>query len=504
MPTVPLRQDPSEHRVRGATIDRYPTSLAAASLCAVLSGLGAAEPQTGGGWGKAVGGLQARLVLDRTSFTRGEAVRAKVLVKNVSGKPIRYDGRSGQVILVYLDEGEEKAVPKIDPSYQVDADLCYSTGEPSPVKIYRYPELKPGEVATASSHLVGDSGELLVAGKYRAKWSGTHDVRAAVEPRENARHMRIEHLVFTAEEGELRAKTKRVAVGVPPAEAELEVADPPGASPGVVALARLQRALPLGWKIEGICFPSEGIPTTSSGSIIIYSPTAAAKSALAVRLLHQPAPGRLTRNMACLWVEAGTERLPTKAGDGPKATFLGRGPLGGVYLHGDARGRWNWSAHDVASALAVTAPKPEAPGGPDWGRLMSRILWRYYKTSLSGSPWVDPFNRLAKVRPEPGQLARLSYRSNAQDDPSSKTGLARRDPGSSYYLVDFSVTPTPQQETQQPPELSVDAHFRGPGTWRYTALGVDLELVLRSDDGAFIKTLQGVLVKEVNAVVAKH
>jgi len=450
-------------------------------------------------WSAVTNGVQTRLVLDKTTFERGEQMRAKVLVRNVTDKPIRYDGRGGRFSLVYVDGNEEKLVPErsvfgqiILGSHSVDWNK-----RPEPKRVYDFPILEPGKAVEVQAYPLYDISQILVSGKYRLEWTGT-SVGAAEE-------FGMEYwTVFIAGKwdkwyDELQEKAKKIAVGLPrPAAVEFVVTEPSVAAPGGAALGRIQRVMPLGWRIQGIYLPSERIDGAG------HARDAVPKSTMVVRLVHRPKPDLKCRNAAYMRVYIAPRRVSPDAERERKLLFLGRCPLGEAYLYGDSGGRWSHVSYDIASALSVTDPHPKKPDGPDWGRVVSRILWRFEKRSHFKHSHYGMRLLLdtAELTPPPGQLARIHYRHNAREDEGKKGALVREDAGYPYYYVNFKITPTRQAKEERQPQIFVDRRLDGQGLWRYTALGVDIQFDVQSDDEQSVKVLNSAVEAEVNAVVA--
>ena len=186
---------------------------------------------------------------------------------------------------------------------------------------------------------------------------------------------------------------------------------------------------------------------------------------------------------------------------------LGKGRLGHVYLDkrgGDPFGRWEYAAHDIAVALAVTGPRPAKPAGPDWGRMVCRILAECLRESekteslqrvLAGVPTGPPHQ----------QHMRIYCESNLVP-PTKIAGAARKDPESPYYRVGLSVRPA--GETGQLDLTVTDRSIRWDGKaavrgYAVQRLGVEIGITVMSDDAEFVKAINAILDQEVSRALRR-
>jgi hypothetical protein len=303
--------------------------------------------------------------------------------------------------------------------------------------------------------------------------------------------------------GELDEKARKVAVGLPAAALEFDVAGPRDAASGLGVLARIQKAMPVGWKIEGILIPAEKIrgADMSDGRCVVPGCT------VAVRLVHRPVPGCLVGDMTYLRLDVTPDHVPAETEREQELVYLGRGPLGHAYLTGDVGGRWSHAAYDIAMAVGVTEQGPQKPDGPDWGRTVSRILWKCYKKVNDEDARTSPWEHLlghAHLRREATELARIEYTQNLVP-PTKTQPAAREDPQHPYYRFHLSVRPTTAEHQLDMDTADRAIKWDGASVTRgYTVkrLGVDIVVTVLSDDAAFVAALNDVVDREITRVLA--
>jgi hypothetical protein len=443
------------------------------------------------GWGEAVNGLQSRIVLDKRTFKQGEPVRVRVEVRNVSDKPVRYDGRDigwaaragWSICSVFLPDG--KPAPDISETCQIIDGY----------EKYEYSALAPGKTITVDSGNLGSHYYLRTTGKHKVVWRGT---RLEVADRE------AWSLALSRGEDieKLHAEAAKSATGLPPSgEAEIEITPAPGGGPDGDLVGRLLKVIPPNWQVSGPKLLQDGIQPTGRmpgrGS--------------SVALIHRPVPDSLTNNAGMnLYVMAGPADLDPKSPDKAQpCDYLGKGPLGCVYLWApqaplaehNPRARWNHAAHDIAVALDVTEPRSEQPMTPDWGWMVSRILAESARAAQAEK--LEPlcyFCEKAEIRTAKHAPLTVNFESNLV--PPTKGGpAARKDPQYPYSRVLLLVRPVGPEGQLKMAEADQAIKWDGTSStrgYKVKRLGVEIVVTVLSDDAKFVKTVNGILDQEIS------
>ncbi|MBE3097128.1 MAG: hypothetical protein IMZ44_08350 [Planctomycetes bacterium] len=438
----------------------------------------------------AAGGLQSRLVAGKTVLRQGEPIEVKVLVRNASDKPVRYDGREvgfaewGGWTLFEVTGPDGKSAPPIYATLQINSFY----GQ------YAYPALGPGDEIQADAAQLEAYFYMRTPGKYRIAWRGTD-----VWPR----HMTaIGVLSAYSRQGweELIRQARQVAAPLPPpAGIEIEVVPAPGGGPDGDLVGRVLKVLPPGWQVCG----AEILAAK------VTPPGGKAGRGSAMALVHVAHPD-FVPNMATLRLYVMAD--PYAAGPVPPGqgvAYLGRGGLGHIYLqHGpgpefnDPLSRWNHAAHDLAVALDVTDPAPAAPARPDWGRMVSAIL-ADCQAEAGKVPALAYFCALAKIKPAEGDLAAVAYEGNLVP-PTPTSPAARLQPGLPYYRVALAVRPAAARG--QPVMSRADRSIQWDGAsaargYTVERLGVDIVITVLTDDAAFARAVNAIVDRQVTSVL---
>jgi len=462
-------------------------SLAAAAL------LPAASPCTARGEEAAAAGLRSRLVAGKTALRQGEPVHVKVLVRNASDRPVRYDGREvifaewGGWTLFEVTGPDGKPAPTIYCAMQINSFY----GQ------YEYPALAPGEEVQADAAQLETYFYMRAPGKYRIAWRGTQ-----VWPRDMKA---IGVLSAYGREGweEPIREARRIAAPLPPPEAiGIEVLPAPGGGPDGDLVGRVLKVLPPGWRISGAEILAEKV----------VPPCGGAGRGSAMALVHVPHPD-FPPTMATmrLYVMAEPPGSQPPAPD-TSGTYLGKGRLGRVYLQSgpgpefnDPLDRWNRAACDLAVALEVTdpAPQPPPPSRPDWGRMASAILADCLAEAAKARA-LAYFCALARLKPAEGELAAIRYESNLVP-PTKASPAARQDPATPYYRVVLSVRPAGGEGQLVMDRAEKAIRWDGASATRgYTVkrLGADILITVLTDDEAFARALNAILDRHVTSVLS--
>ena len=438
--------------------------------------------------------LQSRLVAEKASVRQGEPIHVKVLARNASGKPVRYDGRE----VTYAEWGGwtlfEVRGPDGKPATAIYAPLQINSfyGQ------YNHPTLAPGNEVQADAAQIETYFYMRTPGKYRIAWRGTQ-----VWPPDMTAIGVLSAYGRQGWEGPIREARKIAAPLPPPAEIEVEVTPAPGGGPDGDLVGRVLRVLPPGWQIAGAELLADKVVPPGSKQ--------AGRGSM-MTLVHTPHPDFVPNSaMMRLYVMA----EPPAAGPAPPdktGAYLGSGKLGRVYLQSGPGpefnaplARWNRAAHDLAVALEVTepAPQPPPPAQPDWGRMASAILADCLAEADKARA-LAYFCAVADLKPDDGELAAMKYESNLVP-PTKATPAARRDPQTPYYRVMLSVRPT-----RGPTQLEMNAadkSIRWDGAtatrgYAVKRLGVDIVITVLTDDAPFARILNAILDREVTAALS--
>ena len=455
-------------------------------------------------WGRAAKGLQSRVLLLRRKVGPGGQVQAKLQVRNAGKRPVAYDPRGWESFgLWHTHGGDVKPVPEPHEAMSIciaSDDLMIDVAKlrnwkPKPEDIYQFPVLAPGATVEFKLRKLGGGWATRVPGTYRLEWGGTtvgtrYDVPWELECFGNWKGPSYEERLKAA---------RKLAVGLPPAPAmTFRVVRAAKVKPWETIVPRLQERIPLGWKIEGIRLRAKDIPGVGEQAGCVSK----------ITVVHRPAPGLKSKNATHLQVYVAEKRFYPNVdrwGDPPE--YIGAGKLGHVYvrsLHAVA-GRWNHAEHDIARALGVQK-LPQKRTGPDWGRAVSRILWRCQRADKRYGE-VRTFLDHSALTPRGAKLASIRYSRNAALDARRKVRFVRQDAKRPYYYVDFSVFPSPKGEGQQarrPVGKSIKLNERGTvACFAVKQLGVDIRISLLSDDEPFRRTLAAAIEREVNRVLAR-
>jgi hypothetical protein len=439
----------------------------------------------------AAGDLQSRLVARKTAFCQGEPIEVKVLVRNASDKAVRFDGREvgfaewGGWTLFAVTGPDGKAAPPIYATLQITGYY----GQ------YEYPALAAGVEIQVDAAQLDTYFYMRTPGKYRIAWRGTR-----VWPRD-MKAIGVLSPDRGKEWDEPIRQARRIAAPLPPpGEVEIEVVPAPGGGPDGDLVGRVLKVLPPGWCVSGAEILAEKVAPpggkTGRGS--------------AMALVHAPQPDFLP-NMATMHLYVMAD--PYAGGPAPSGqsvAYLGRGRLGHVYLQcgpgpafNDPLGRWNHAAHNLAVALEVTDPPPQAPARPDWGRMVSAIL-ADCQAEAGKVPALAYFCALVKLQRHEGELAALDYEGNFVP-PTQASPAARQDPGLPYYRVMLSVRPGGGEGQLVMGRAGKSVQWDGTSTTRGYAverLGVNIVITVLTDDDAFARALAAILDRHVTSALS--
>jgi hypothetical protein len=207
-------------------------------------------------------------------------------------------------------------------------------------------------------------------------------------------------------------------------------------------------------------------------------------------------------NVAFLWVwvmAEAAERDP-KATRAP-AEYLGKGKLGHVYIEphvsdfGGPWPRWLHAARDIAVALEVENPPPK-PDGPDWGRLLCRILRECEEVRTRRPQGFWYLCEYGKFTRGEGELVKMQLAMNLAPA-ASGSPPSRKEPGWPYYEVLLAVRPAGTGAQPQKWDKVVK--------WR-TAAGSKGEVCWRvaSDDTPFARALRRIFDRETREFLAEQ
>ncbi len=463
-----------------------------------------------GAWGAVTNGLQSRLFLERAVFKPDEPILVKVLVRNVTDRPVRYDGRYSNSWQVFPPGPGGRPAPDISQGAQTVLSR----------QKYEYPTIAPGrEVEVASMPLDRVYWHLCEPGKYRVRWEGTSVqppgddaarawtnyfwvARGSSEEREAQNR--------AAREAHQRAldEARRIAVGLPPVEpVEIEIVRVPGVYPARGVIVRTVEVLPPAWRIDGVELESKAAQPQGrergSGSVL--------------RLMSYYGGGEKYQPIMHLQVMArrAAEDPAMGANGKPAARYLGKGPYGYVYLDepsGRMRCLWHHAAYDLAAALEVNDPPPVKPAGPDWGRMISQVL---------SDSMIDSHKNWSHYAPRNAPLWYFVVRSDLSAGEagrpllyydSTKTGFSEGDTrerakagDTSRYLVALSIQPIGPAEPPGIKEADQSIHWDGVSpsrSYRVKRLGVDILLEVRSQDQEFARKLNDFLERALTSVLS--
>jgi len=426
--------------------------------------------------------LQARVVIEPKTFRQGDPIRARVLVKNTSDKPVRYDARD--VAYAALGGYTLFAVtgPDGKPAAEINEDRQF-TIEP---RKYVYPAIKPGEEIEADAVRLDTYFYMRLVGKYHISWRGTR-----VEPADGQAAAFAEGKDWER----LLREARAIASPLPPAvEMEIEVLAAPGGGPDGDLVGRVLKVLPPGWKINGAELRADEVRPAG------HMPGRGS----AMNLVHRP-DGSLMNNAGMhLWIMSGRgEQMP----GAPKnaAEYLGKGQLGHVYVapgFGEPLARWNHAPYDLAATLEVREPAPSRPAGPDWGRMFSHIL-ADCKAGAEKLPALAGVCALARLTSGDEARAELHYDLNIvrRDDRERKITAAREDPSRPYYSVSLSIRPRATDIQLDMAEADKSIQWNGKDDLRgylVRRLGVELVISVLTDDAAFRQAINDILDRQVS------
>ena len=440
-----------------------------------------------GPWGEAANGLESRIVLPRRQFKQGEPIEPRVVVRNASDKPIPYDlSATGRDAIAGVSRFEV-----IGPDGVHVADISHSAQTDMDLDDDPLPELKPGEEITVPCNRLDTHHYMRAPGRYRIRWTGLHPMPSKSD---------MERFMADSFREEAAELPDGRAPSLPPsATVEIEVVPAPGGGPGGDLVGRLLKILPPGWKVEGATLLANDVKPVGRP----------AGRGSTVGLVHRPVPGLLPNNAGVrVYVMDAASAPNSGVADTSLAEYLGRGTLGHVYLsywqHNDPLARWSHAAHDIASAIEVSDPKPQTPRGIDWGRLACRIL-QACSTEARKQETLQQFCCRSQLSSNARHLLRIFYRSNAAASPDDrKVEFVREDSDQPYYYVNVSVEPIAPEGQQT--MISVDKSIRWDGesnarAYTVQRLGVQIRIAVASDDEGFRRTLNAILDRQVTRVL---
>ncbi len=428
-------------------------------------------------WGRTRRGLQSRIVFEKHVYRQGEPIVCWVEVRNASDKPVLYDDRVGSNVEIAGPDGHEP--PKIQGRFYsiMLPPKMVDIGERKAPPAYAYPTLKPHDVYRCGPDRLDDRRYFGQAGRYRLRWPG-----ATPNPAVEASILdSLDELCGrSAQPKEQREAPADVRAFPPAADVTIEVVPAPGGGPDSGLLGRLIRAMPPEWAAYDPLLLKESVELPGHrpgrGSFL--------------GLVHMPRSNYMM-NVAFLWVwvmAEAAERDP-KATQAP-AEYLGRGKVGHVYIKphvsdfGGPWPRWLHAAHDIAVALEVENPPPK-PDGPDWGRLVCRIL---RECEVRGGSLAS-MCEYAKLTHGESELVKMEYVSNVAPAPMGSPP-ARKEPQWPYRDVLLVVRPAGSgrqaQAWDRVLEWRTKAGTKGEVCWR-----------IASDDAPFARALRAVVDKEV-------
>jgi hypothetical protein len=342
---------------------------------------------------------------------------------------------------------------------------------------YQYPALEPGKSVQITAVDLDQYFYVRKIGKYRVRWKGS-----------KARPADEIAAVKRAMADELVTPAPILAEDIPPtAFVEFEMVPSPGGGPDGNLVGRLLAILPPGWIVNGNQLLMEqkdasGSPHGRSSSII---------------LSYYSMPGWLSAHKSDIHVVVSD--LPEDPGENQPSALLGRGPLGYVYLvPTDYRAApvWNHYAYDIAVALEVNDPKPTAPEGQDWGRMVAAII---ADCSKEESLQKAAIKAKPNAEKEKGLFTSMHFEDNILIE-NSLWLPHRLDPKRPCYLVNLDVTPDTTGIQIEPEAADRSIKWDGKTIWRaydIKRLGIMLSIVVSSDDEAFAKTMNAIIDREV-------
>jgi len=457
----------------------------------ILALLTALTPAVVHGEAELATALQSRLVAEKASVRQGEPIHVKVLTRNASDKPVRYDGRE----VTYAEWGGwtlfEVRGPDGRPAVAIYAPLQINSfyGQ------YNHPTLAPGSEVQADAAQIETYFYMRTPGKYRIAWRGTQ-----VWPPDMTAIGVLSAYGRQGWEGPIREARKTAAPLPPPAEIEVEVIPAPGGGPDGDLVGRVLKILPPGWQVAGAEILAEKVTP----------PGGAPGRGSALSLVHTPhpdfIPNAATMRLYVITGPAAGPPPPDKTG-----TYLGSGKLGRVYLQSGPGpefnaplARWNRAAYDIAVALEVTdpAPEPPPPAHPDWGRMASAILADCLAEADKARA-LAYFCAVVNLKPAEGELATMEYESNLVP-PTKASPAARRDPQTPYYRISLSVRPTSGEGQLKMHATDKSIRWDGASATRGYAvarLGVDIVITVLTDDEPFARTLSAIIDRHVTTVL---
>lgn len=478
-----------------------------AFLVAFLSDRGSAQAQAPGrvegAWGEVAGGLQSRIVLDRTTFQAGERIDVRVEVKNVGDRPVavtRLPSESGESLKVWPGEFEViapdgRTPPDIVPFFQTgfgfDMEEMKRRGPPP------QPMLDPGRTLVFTAGLE-DFYYMGKPGHYRVRWKGEPPALSARDEWEEEIH----RMEWDPPKREPPKPTVPALPAAPAAEIEVQPGAPDPVGP-------LLDAMPPGWRLSIAC--SRAVPGVAFGPRDQVQPSGRkVGKGTRLSLTHCPLPG-MNMNLAGFYIHIVAEPSEIDATSKQEpASYLGKGKFGHVYLSsGDdmksSGARWTHVRYDVRAALPVTDPPPDKPSGADWGRMICAVLKDCFDARETCPAMSDLCGRSKISPPDEHSRADLFWDSNAVPTERLKVEFTRKNPGDPYYCVRLSVQPIyPLPQLRMGP---ADKSIRWDGKstvrgYEVKRLGVYVVVTVDSDDDVFRKTMNDILDREVSRVLS--
>ena len=393
-------------------------------------------------WGETLDGLQGRLIIEHESRRQGESIWARVEIRNTTDKPVPCDvgspatGRDVRLERFLVTAPGGAPAPRIGPPPR---DFRGRRGS-------EIPRLAPGESLVLLPTRLDACCYMRKPGAYAVRWESD---RASGWPE------------------------------LPPTgTARVTVTPAPNGEPDGDLVGRLLKVLPDGWIVSSARLLQPDVAP--------YARRAGRGSC--VGLLHRPDPASSENEATigvCIMAEP-AELDPAWEHVTP-SRLLGKGELGHVYLRtARVEGRWSQAERDIALALGVEPPPPK-PQGPDWGRLVCRILARCQKRA-AGSPGFGRFLRDASLNPwKGGELAAIRFVVRPRG-PAESLPLRWAYGASFWYDMALSVRPLGQpapdgrliRKSEVLERLGLEVYFRA-----------------ASDDAGFRDAMNAILEREV-------
>jgi len=447
-------------------------------------------------WGEPVHGLESRLVFEKRVYREGEQIVCSVEVRNVGDKTVTYDDRTRAFVQILGPDRQETqdthGVQRGGSSYM--SRLCYvdENGRRLVPPPYKYPLLKSGEVFRVEAYRVDGFRYLNKAGRYVFRWPGAKPVPPVdlEDWKASLRGFGDNTPVSREEESKAPPETRVVPAEVcafpAAADVRIQVARVPGRLPQGDLKGRLLRVMPPEWEME------DPAPLDDPNGPFGYKP----RHSYRFDLAHFPA-ARYMSNCTGLrvWVLADAAERDPKA-KVRAAEYLGKGKLGHVYADmsspefGGPLPRWLHAKHDIAAVLGVETP-PSKPDGPDWGRLICRILGECQRR-----PWCGwSLLHHGQIQRRGADLVRLKYYwsewGGISVPPSSEDFKVR--PDDVLFAVRSAESAPRDAAWDRVIDWRTPAGTRGQIVWR-----------VRSDDRIFAEQIQAIFERVTMAFLRKQ